>query len=553
MKVDKLHIRSRFKNLENVKVDFDEGNLMTVVVGRNGSGKSNVLEALVTIFRNLDLGESPPFSYEIVYRLGQQDKPNQLSERWVEITINADPERGTLAKQYDVRMRNLLIDGLPDVGINEPALSLPIPFSKVKRDKTGNAPYLPNYVFAYYSGPSDRLENHFKKHRTDFYRRLLEDKSDLKGDIRPLFYAKPHHSQFVLLAFFLSEHDSAEKKFLREHLGIEGLDSIHFVMRQPGWAKQKGELFWGARGVVRRFLDELIQHTLSPIKVTRQEDISLTGNNIRNEFFHLFLPDVNALRDFAKDLSPDELFKMLESTLLSEVISEVSIRVKVASSKDPLTFRELSEGEQQLLTVLGLLKFTGGKDSLFLLDEPDTHLNPSWAVKYLTFLREFVPNHETSHLLMVTHHPLAIAELNKQQVQVMWRDSSFQVHSQEPEESPRGMGYGGILTSDMFGLRTTLDNSTERLLRLRRRFTEKIALSPIQTVRLKKIDKAIERLGFTTAHWDEEYAQYLRMRRQLEIESETVSVTPELKNVRKERAKAIVERLLAAEREETKE
>ncbi|PJX22212.1 chromosome segregation protein SMC [Advenella sp. S44] len=550
MKVDKLHIRSRFKNLEDVKVDFDEDHLMTVVVGRNGSGKSNVLEALVVIFRNLDLGEAPPFSYKLIYRLGERDKPNQPSERWLEITIDADPDRGTLAKQYEIRARDLLNDNTPKDIIGELPSGMTIPFSKVKRDKSGKAPYLPNYVFAYYSGPSDRLENHFKKHRTDFYRRLLEDKLDLKGDIRPLFYAKPHHSQFVLLAFFLSEQDSAEKTFLREHLSIEGLDSIHFVMRQPGWAKQKGELFWGAKGVVRRFLDELIKYSVSPVKVTRQEDTSLTGSSIRNEFFHLFLPGVDALRDFAKNLSADELFKMLESTLLSEIISEVSIRVKVSSSPEPLTFRELSEGEQQLLTVLGLLKFTGGEDSLFLLDEPDTHLNPSWAVKYLKFLREFVPNHEASHLLMVTHHPLAIAELEKQQVQVMWRDSDFQVHVQEPEESPRGMGYGGILTSDMFGLRTTLDNSTERLLRLRRCFTEKTELSLIQAGRLKKIDKAIEGLGFTTAHWDEEYAQYLRMRREVERETEAVDVTPELKRVRKERAKEIVQRMLTSEQEE---
>ncbi|MFZ4214585.1 AAA family ATPase, partial [Pantoea endophytica] len=352
MKVDKLHIRSRFKNLENVKVDFDEGHLMTVVVGRNGSGKSNVLEALVAIFRNLDLGETPPFSYELIYRLGEQHKPNKPSERWFEITIDADPNRGTLTKQYEVHARDLLNVCIHDG--QSPAIS--IPFSKVKRDKTGKAPYLPNYVFAYYSGPSDRLEDHFKKHRTDFYRKLLEDKLDLKGDIRPLFYAKPHHSQFVLLAFFLSKKDDADKIFLREHLGIEELDSIHFVMRQPGWAKNKDELFWGAYGVVRRFLDELIKHSLSPVKVTRKEDLSLTGKDIRNEFFHLFLPNVNALREFAKDLSADELFKMLESTLLSEIISEVSIRVRVSSINEPLTFRELSEGEQQLLTVLGLLR-----------------------------------------------------------------------------------------------------------------------------------------------------------------------------------------------------
>ncbi|NRE97391.1 AAA family ATPase [Klebsiella variicola] len=549
MKVDKLYIRSRFKNLEDVQIDFDEEHLMTVIVGRNGAGKSNVLEALVVIFRNLDLGEAPPFSYKLVYRLGQPNKPNQPSDRWLEVRIDADPTRGSLAKQYEISVCDLLENKEVEYQTLKKNLKV-IPFSKVRRNKEGSAQYLPRYVFAYYSGPSDRLELYFRKHRTDFYRLMLEDKLNLKGDIRPLFYAKPHHSQFVLLAFFLNDQASIEKDFLREHLGIEGLDSIHFVMRQPGWAKQKDELFWGARGVVRRFLDELIKYSLSPVKVTRIEDTSLTGNNIRNEFFHLFLPDVNALRGFAKDLSDDELFKMLESTLLSEVISEVSIRVKVSSSKDPLTFKELSEGEQQLLTVMGLLKFTGGKDSLFLLDEPDTHLNPSWAVKYLEFLRKFVPNNETSHLLMVTHHPLAIAELKKQQVQVMWRDANFQVHAQEPEENPRGMGYAGILTSDMFGLRTTLDNSTERLLRLRRRFTEKLELSPSQVNRLKKIDKALEGLGFTTAHWDEEYAQYLRMRRELEQDAERGSFTPELMRIRKERAKEIVKRLLAAERKE---
>ncbi len=508
MKVDKLHIRSRFKNLENVKVDFDQNHLMTVVVGCNGSGKSNVLEALVAIFRNLDLGEAPPFSYELVYRLGEPHKENQLSERWIEITIDADPDRGTLTKQYDVQVRDLLNGDLSNDMFDESPSSNTIPFSKVKRDKDGKALYLPNYLFAYYSGPSDRLESYFKKHRTDFYRKLLKEEVNLKGEIRPLFYAKPNHSQFVLLAFFLSEHNSSERDFLRKHLGIEGLDSIHFVIRQPGWAKKKEELFWGAYGVVRRFLDELIQHTLSPIKVTRQEDTSLTGKNIRNEFFHLFLPDVNALRKFAKGLSPDELFKMLESTLLSEIISEVNIRVKVSSSKVPLTFRELSEGEQQLLTVLGLLKFTGGKDSLFLLDEPDTHLNPSWAVKYLKFLRDFVPNHQTSHLLMVTHHPLAIAELEKEQVQVMWRDENNIVHAAEPYVAPRGIGFMSTLT-EIFGLNTTLDLETQKLLDERNELRRILNRNTDQEDRLAILNDRLNRLGFSFENRDPLYNDFL--------------------------------------------
>ncbi|MGY0562649.1 MAG: AAA family ATPase [Paraglaciecola chathamensis] len=541
MKVDKLHIRSRFKNLENVKVDFDEDHLMTVIVGRNGSGKSNVLEALVSIFRNLDLGEAPPFSYVLNYQLGEPHKPNQPSERWLEITIDADPARGTLAKQYEVHVRDLLNEATPKDMFDEQPSGIVAPISKVKRDKAGKAPYLPNYVFAYYSGPSDRLENHFKKHRTDFYRRLLKDELDLKGDIRPLFYAKPHHSQFVLLAFFLSEQDSAEKDFLREQLGIEGLDSIHFVMRQPGWAKKKGELFWGARGVVRRFLDELIKHTLSPIKVTRQEDTSLTGNNIRNEFFHLFLPDLNALRAFAKDLSADELFKMLESTLLSEIISEVSIRVKVSSSKEPLTFRELSEGEQQLLTVLGLLKFTGGKDSLFLLDEPDTHLNPSWAVKYLKFLREFVPNHETSHLLMVTHHPLAIAELKKEQVQVMWRDESYNVHSNEPYIDPRGAGFMATLT-EVFGLSSTLDLDTQSLLDERNELAHNVERSEEQSNRLDLLNDELNRLGFSLENRDPLYSDFLLAWQDLKY-TDKPPLTPENAAKRRLAMKNVIEAL----------
>lgn len=523
MKVDKLHIRSRFKNLENVVVDFDKSHLMTVMVGRNGSGKSNVLEALVAIFRNLDLGEAPQFSYKLIYRLGQEPDLNEQSESWVEVTVDADPERGTLAKQYQVTVRDLSRSQESDL-LGKPRDRIRVPFSKVKRDNSGNAPYLPKYVFAYYSGPSDRLERHFKQHRTNFYRRLLNDELDLKGDIRPLFYAKPHHSQFVLLAFFLSNENSAEKRFLREHLGIEGLDSIHFVMRKPGWAKKKGELFWGAYGVVRRFLNELFEYTLSPVKVTRQEDTSLTGNGVRNEFFHLFVPSVDHLRELSANLTPDELFKMLESTLLSEIISEVSVRVKISGSEEPLTFSELSEGEQQLLTVLGLLKFTGGKDSLFLLDEPDTHLNPSWAAKYLQFLRDFVPKHETSHLLMVSHHPLAIAELEREQVQVMWRNSDGQALAKMPDESPRGMGINLILRSDMFGLQTTLDDDTNKKLTERNALAAKDALSTEKVFRdggtepesdeeyLTRLNKELEQLGFNFAADDPDYLDFLRQK-----------------------------------------
>ena len=508
MKVDKLHIRSRFKNLEDVKVDFDENHLMTVIVGRNGSGKSNVLEALVAIFRNLDLGEAPLFSYELDFQLGEKG-----SDKWYDVKVDADPGRGTLAKQYQVSVKDKH---------NNADFKL-IPFSKVKRDnKTKQAEYLPNFLFAYYSGPSDRLEKYFRKHRDNYYRELLYNKLDLRADIRSLFYAKSLHSQFVLMAFFLNPELKRERIFLQKELGIESLDSIHFVLRRPAWERDKEDRFWGADGVVRSFINLLYPHALAPVKVNRNEDTSLTGKNKKNDFIHIFLPSVETLHEIAKQLTPSIFFKMLESTVLSEIISEVHIRVKVTYAQDPITFHELSEGEQQLLTVLGLLKFTGGKDSLFLLDEPDTHLNPSWAVKYLKLLREFVPNPETCHLLMVTHHPLAIAELEKEQVQVMKRGDENQISAKMPDENPRGMGINLILRSDMFGLRTTLDDDTNQRLVNRNALAAKETLSKDKIVRehgfppedeeqyLARLNSELEDLGFNLATDDPAYLDFFR-------------------------------------------
>ena len=45
-----------YRNLKNVTVDFDKDSLTTVMIGENGSGKSNLIEAIVEVFRAYDLG-----------------------------------------------------------------------------------------------------------------------------------------------------------------------------------------------------------------------------------------------------------------------------------------------------------------------------------------------------------------------------------------------------------------------------------------------------------------------------------------------------------------
>lgn len=224
------------------------------------------------------------------------------------------------------------------------------------------------------------------------------------------------------------------------------------------------------------------------------------------------------MRKLVGKREPAEFFRDLESTYVSELIEEVRIRVRLKKNDGSVTFRELSEGEQQLLTVLGLLRFTAENESLFLLDEPDTHLNPRWCVDYLSYLKKFVGSNaesqDDSHIVFTTHNPLAIAELVKEQVQILSiKDGSRQIESRQPDFNPRGMGYAGIVTSDMFGLAAALDTHTQNLLEKKRRISLKEGpLSDSEREDLEQINLKLDSYGFSYSARDPLFEEYLRAR-----------------------------------------
>ena len=453
MKVRSLKIR-RFKNLEDLEVQFDPASLATVVLGQNGTGKSNLLEALVVVFRDLDLAEPPSFEYKIAYEC-----------RGKEIRVVA-PEVGKSASIH------ISVDGDP------------ISYSAFSREPGRR--YLPSNVFGYYSGPSARFESHFAKHQEKFYRQLLE--GDAGEALRPMFYARLIHSQFVLLSFFY-EQATEGSSFLRDYLGIEDLDSVLFVLAQPTWNSRQGDpRFWFAKGAVQGLLDKLFTYSLAPLRLSQRIDLGL-GKTSRRERLYLFLRDRRSLERLRADYAtPNAFFKALESTYLSTLLAEVRIRVTMRGSHGSLTFRELSEGEQQLLTVIGLLRFTREEEALFLLDEPDTHLNPVWSLHYLDLLSDVVGPQNTSQIIMTTHDPLTIAGLTRNAVRVMVRDENTgRITAQIPEHDPRGMGVRGILTSELFGLRSDLDLETLQLLDEKRDLASKEVLTDQDKLRLAEL------------------------------------------------------------------
>lgn len=515
MRLDKLKI-SLFKNLREFEIDFDQDSPTTVIVGRNGTGKSNLLEALVIIFRDLDLGERPTFKYELQYFCRNH-----------KVQIDADPSRE----------RNAV-----EVKVNDETIS----YRRFTEDKARE--FLPSFVFGYYSGSSNRFETHFEKHQERFYRDLL---NDVPSPLRPLFYARLVHSQFVLLSFF-TEHNQETFKLLEEHLRIKELDSALFIMKTPEWAKGKGKRnksdadgdprFWNARGAVSNFLNKLYAYALAPMRLPQGRS---------EELLYLYLQDTSALHKLASSYpNQQEFFKALESTYISDLISEVRIRVHMRDADGSLTFRELSEGEQQLLMVLGLLRFTKEDESLFLLDEPDTHLNPAWSLRYLELISAFVGDQQSSHILMATHDPLVIAGLEREQVQLMRRDEETgHIYVSYPEESPRGMGVAALLTSDIYGLRSQLDLPTLRMLDERRELAVKDQLTDEDRERLHDLNEELDRLDFTTTIRDPLYEPYVKAMTKAEKEEglRDVVLSPAQQERQKELAVEIVRKLKSIE------
>lgn len=509
MRINKLTITD-FKNLQNFSIDFDEKSFTSVIVGQNGAGKSNILEALIIIFRDLDLGNPPSFKYRIEYTC-----------RGYKIRVDADPNR----RGYF----NITVGG------NK------IPFKRFL--EYGRDYYLPNYVFGYYSGPSNRMEMHFEKHQERFYQDLI---NGVEKPLRPLLYARHVHSQFALLSFFY-EKDKKILDFLKEHLRIEEFDSVLFVMREPPWKSKTGDSrFWNSRGAVQEFLGKLYELSLSPLRI--KLDVNIEFRKRSNlEHLYLYLKDIGALRKLAGNYrSPQEFFKALESTYISKLISEVRIRVKVKNTNGSLTFVELSEGEQQLLMVLGLLRFTKEDESLFLLDEPDTHLNPAWSIRYIEFLREIVGDQKTSHIIMTTHDPLVIAALERSQVRILrFNEKIGQFFSECPENDPIKMGYPEILTSDLFGLRSIISPLILERLDEKRRLAIKEDLTNEEKERLRELNLELEDFDFTNVVRDPSYEPFVRALTEMENREglQTPVLTKEQKEKRKELAFEILSRL----------
>lgn len=529
MRINGLAIKE-FRNLKNFSIDFTpegkdaDGNSQKfnshAIIGQNGSGKSNLLEAIIIIFRDLDLKNKPEFTYTLTYEV-----------------------RG-----HTVEIKAETIEDFPVVIINNKKQSANY-LSKHA------AEYLPSNVFVYYSGKNKRIEELFQAHQNRFDKTLREYGDNV---IRRLFYCRSGHSQLVLLACLLSD-DPVFKEIL-EQLNIKELESALFVLKQPNRLKQNlnekdikngDQRFWFAQGtVVSEFLDKLWSLSIAPIDESSSKQIDFRGRTEKQEQIYLYIPDREALEELGKLVGPPEVFfRYVEGAYIGDLIDEVRITVEHEKSDGSIGFNNISEGEMQLLTVLGLMRFTHQDHCLFLLDEPDTHLNPIWKLRYFDEIEKIIQHDENqtirgeSQILITTHDPIMIGSLRKEQVRILRREGNKCIVV-EPDEHPQGMGVSGLLKSDLFGMRSTVD--TETLRRLDKRnylFALGRARTKLQDAELTRLSEELSDLGFASDFKDPYFAMFVQ-KMALHTKFHKQQLTPEEQNEQDTIADEIIDEIL---------
>ncbi len=532
MRINSLYIKE-FRNLRDFAIEFTsegedaDGNLVIfnshAVIGQNGSGKSNLLEAIIIIFRDLDLKNKPEFAYKLTYEI-----------RGHIIEIDAES-----------------LEKVPAVTIDGKKRSANYLYNNANE-------YLPSNIFVYYSGKNQRIEELFQAHQNRFNQTLRKNRDDL---IRRLFFCRSGHSQRVLLACLLSK-DPVFQEIL-EKLNIEELESALFVLKQPNRLKQNlteddisngDQRFWFAQGTaVSGFLDKLWDLSVAPIDETTSKRIDFRGRKENQEQMYLFLPDRNALEELGRLVGPpDVFFRYAEGAYIGDLIDEVRITVKHKNSDGNISFDNISEGEMQLLTVLGLMRITGKDDCLFLLDEPDTHLNPIWKLRYFDEIEKIANITEyrnplgKSQMLVATHDPIMIGSLRKEQVRILRGENGVSIVA-EPEEHPQGMGVSGLLKSELFGLRSTVDSETLRRLDKRNYlFALGRARNKTQDEELARLSDELSDLGFASDFKDPYFAMFVqKMAAHTKFHKETL--TPQEQQEQDAIADEIIEEILKEE------
>lgn len=468
MKIKNLEIPN-YKNLQNFNLNFNT-KLVSLLIGKNGLGKSNLLEAIAFIFSTIDLAER------------ETEFTTNISKDFFEFKIEYK------CKKHFVSFSNLV--GVLNIKVktNEVSDYVPISFSEFKRDREK---YTPDYVIGYYSGENSRIKKFFATHSKKRVANIKKIDSDRDFPaLGKMFFTEENCGELLFYTLSVFRNSKIYKgkinKLLFDYLGIDEKSKINIAFNNPDFYKsfktknadnllsnfqdKEKNIFWGITGKIDELLSLLYNNQLETNQPIAYSDSKEDPRSDVEEF--IFFDELNYTllnKNFPKYLKdPIHFFDVLHMS--SELGIIYKIYGELVKNGQLLTnnYKELSEGEQQLLTVLGLILIAGRDDCLFLLDEPDTHLNPKWQRDLIEHLREFNLNDENSHIFLATHSPLIVQSATiEDDIFLFKKDSKELVNVERFEFKNENLRIDQVLLSNLFDMESARPKSLDPFMKKR--------------------------------------------------------------------------------------
>lgn len=474
MQIKKIYIDG-YKNLVNTSIEVQSTDIPLAIIGNNGTGKSNLIEALLHIFMGLFYGNPPDFNFIIQYTAHGKD---------VSIT-----------RKIESAIYSVVVDGRP------------WSWSKFKKRirETELMPPFPALVFCYYSGTCDRVKALVKSYNRSYQAKLRSQTENLE---RLFVFSDVDQAEKCLLGLFAHRYQK-----MLDRLSLGGVNKFKITLKPPEsfMPETDDPSYWGTTGAMRDFIADL--HNCAREGYEPYERLKSAGlHELRTYVFNLEgIEKVGA----TLERRGTNLFSMLQFLDNRKMLHEISFQVIHAKSGAVYGVDQLSEGEKQLLCVIGGLTLSQQNECLVLMDEPDTHINPIWSWEYDSLLKEALneEQQQRSTIAMATHDPVLISGLNREQVLIARLDEGGRLLYKQPVRNPRGQGIANLLcSSEFFGLPSSLDKETQKLLDERLKISIKQELSDKDKARLKALNQQLEIITPGVSERDPDYVEFLRQR-----------------------------------------
>ncbi len=408
MQINSLYIKN-YKLLKDFAIHFSKD--VSILIGINGSGKSSILECVAQIFSDAYLQEKSKFGFKLEYELRLEEiieqtaTTSEFKTDYIKVEIHAEKKDEKLF--YKVYTGNDILEKETDI-----------------EKKFGSLEKIfPSNIVIYYSGLADIMKKICQPHDEKLSVNFRKGNTNLH---RPFFYFEPPLFNLILITLLSYEYGDIPQ-FLSDRAKIKGFQSIQINLRKPSWGKGKINEWWGAKGEVKTFLDYL-DSIGSPLIIEEGNTSKSNGNVVigawQNESLIITIVGQEKLFEIREHFVEERtLFKILNTLLIDGFQPEVKFSFVQEDNTGQHSFNVLSEGEQQAIIIRGLIELVNNENTLFLFDEPDTYLHPSWQRNFIESINELSKNAEynNSQFLITTHSPqlLSNADPANCDVQIM--------------------------------------------------------------------------------------------------------------------------------------